>query len=714
MKKITMTLLGLAFAFSANAQDLMVKANQKTLPPEVSKDVLYSALPDGTGNGIISFYSNEPDDFGVYSADDFELQVDSELTSLTVYGFNNGENFPIDFTGMDVYIYENSADNTPAGDPTQSGSGVLELVDLAPAEGAVSYVGVGDEITIDLVEALGAPLQLEAGVYWISFAPRMNVEGADGTLRWNQYSAGSEVTGVNEPYIIDPTEFFGAGRDWNSFSSLGLTDMQSLAFTIEGNVEGDFASVQLIHNAPDPAASVVDVYVNGELAFDDFEFRSASSFRFLPAGVPLQVDIAPGTSADVSESLYNVELTLDVDESYIVVADGVIDPTQFDASVNTIDFGLQVYASARQQAASEGNTDVLVHHGSPDAPTVDVVNQADEAILVDDISFPEYNGYLELPTDDYLIDITTADNSTKVAGYQAYLAQLGLDGAAITVLASGFLDPNANQDGPEFGLWVALPSGGPLVELKDEDFMPFPAPYCGPLLFADGFGNIEPLTYVEFAGIENRTDATVDGSPGHEDFTELTAEVVQGESYDIILEGNTAGNYDNRFAVFIDWNQDGVFDADEVIEITEIISNSTGEDGQQAVQTIEVPVDALTGVTRMRIKKIFGTNAYLDPCSGAAYGQAEDYSINVGTLSNADFTRNDFSFYPNPVNDVLSISTSSTVDSIKVYNMLGQLVKESAPKTSNPQINLSEINAGVYLVSLEVEGSVQTFRVMKK
>jgi hypothetical protein len=42
---------------------------------------------------------------------------------------------------------------------------------------------------------------------------------------------------------------------------------------------------------------------------------------------------------------------------------------------------------------------------------------------------------------------------------------LNLDGAAITVLASGFLNPVANSNGPAFGLWVATAAGGNLIEL---------------------------------------------------------------------------------------------------------------------------------------------------------------------------------------------------------------------------------------------------------
>ncbi|NBC57886.1 MAG: DUF4397 domain-containing protein, partial [Bacteroidetes bacterium] len=229
------------------------------------------------------------------------------------------------------------------------------------------------------------------------------------------------------------------------------------------------AQVQIIHNSADPAAEFVDVYLNGDLLLDDFEFRTSTPFVDVPAGAPIDIDIAPGTSTDVSDSIFNLNTTLTADETYVVVANGVLDPAQFDSSVNTIDFNLDVFAGAQQASTNAGETSLLVHHGSTDAPTVDVAETLVGAgIIVDDISYTEFQGYLDLANLDYEINIELADNSAVVAAYEAPLQTLGLADAAITVVASGFLDPANNQTGPAFGLWVALPAGGALIPLPEK------------------------------------------------------------------------------------------------------------------------------------------------------------------------------------------------------------------------------------------------------
>ncbi len=223
------------------------------------------------------------------------------------------------------------------------------------------------------------------------------------------------------------------------------------------------ARVQVIHNSADALAAEVDVYINSDLALDDFAFRTATPFLDLPAGVEINIGVAPGNSTSVGDVLLSVPVTLTENEKYIVVADGIVSPTGYNPAPP---LSLQVFPMAREMAMDPSKVDVLVHHGSTDAPTVDVVETGVGAgTIVDDISYTEYQGYLELPPADYILDIRDETGTVTVARYQAPLATLGLEGAALTVLASGFLDPSQNSNGPDFGLWVATPVGGPLLPL---------------------------------------------------------------------------------------------------------------------------------------------------------------------------------------------------------------------------------------------------------
>lgn len=241
-----------------------------------------------------------------------------------------------------------------------------------------------------------------------------------------------------------------------------------LAATVIGlgiNANAQTARVQIIHNSADDIATEVDIYLNGELLVDDFAYRTATPFIDAPAGEEIEIDVAPSTSMDVSESIANFPLTLAEDETYVVVADGItgLSATEYTPAPA---FGLEIYDMGREAATEATNTDVLVHHGSTDAPTVDVFETSVPAgTLVDNAPYGAFAGYLELGTADYLLEIRDESGETTVAGYSAPLATLGLDGAAITVVASGFLDPAVNGDGPAFGLWVALATGGDLIPL---------------------------------------------------------------------------------------------------------------------------------------------------------------------------------------------------------------------------------------------------------
>uniref|UniRef100_UPI00286C51F8 DUF4397 domain-containing protein n=1 Tax=Flavobacterium sp. TaxID=239 RepID=UPI00286C51F8 len=228
-----------------------------------------------------------------------------------------------------------------------------------------------------------------------------------------------------------------------------ITNYLRLGFLLlfSNTIFSQTARVQVIHNSADAAAEFVDVYLNGTLLLDNFKFRTATPFIDAPAGVPIQIDIAPSTSTSVAQSIYNITPTLTAGETYVVIANGIVSPTGY---TPTQPFGLSVFAQGRESASNVANTDVLVNHGSTDAPTVDVVETSIPAgTIVNDISYPNFTAdYLELPTANYTLDVRDATGTVVVATYAAPLATLSLQGQALTVVASGFLNPANNSNGP--------------------------------------------------------------------------------------------------------------------------------------------------------------------------------------------------------------------------------------------------------------------------
>jgi len=221
------------------------------------------------------------------------------------------------------------------------------------------------------------------------------------------------------------------------------------------------AMVQIIHNSADIAAENVNIWANGEILIEDLTYGESSAYISVPAETDINLEIqTAGKSAN--SVVYSTTVSFEADQNYVVVASGLFSTdlyTPFEP------FGLEVFEGSRMIATDEMNTDVLVYHGSTDAPMVSVVETGVGAGELFSFSYGEFAGYLELPTNDYILQINDMQGN-PLAAFSVPLAELELEGQSLTVVASGFLFPENNNGGSEFNLMVSLPGGGELVELQ--------------------------------------------------------------------------------------------------------------------------------------------------------------------------------------------------------------------------------------------------------
>lgn len=256
----------------------------------------------------------------------------------------------------------------------------------------------------------------------------------------------------------------------------------------------------------------------------------------------------------------------------------------------------------------------------------------------------------------------------------------------------------------------------------------FPDPYCD----IDPNGTtVEEITAVDFGETHITNEDT---SSILVNKTDSVTDVVPGETYTIVISGDTKGDFYNDIVAFIDWNQNDVLDdEDEVYQIGTLYA-SNGNDGDVVSMDITVPEDAILGTTRIRITKTYTDEegeggappspALINPCAiefdafgmGAnpGFGQALDFTLNVVELGTETFEADALSVYPVPTANVLNVEYKSVINTVKIYNLLGQEVFAKEPFASHLQLDLSTLPTGTYIVQLFTEKGGHSIRVIKE
>lgn len=83
-------------------------------------------------------------------------------------------------------------------------------------------------------------------------------------------------------------------------------------------------------------------------------------------------------------------------------------------------------------------------------------------------------------------------------------------------------------------------------------------------------------------------------------------------------------------------------------------------------------------------------------------------------LSVRDNSLAGFNFYPNPTTGALNLSANKNIDSVSLYNLLGQKVLSTKIGATSSDINLGGLARGTYVMEVTVEGKTGTYKITKK
>jgi hypothetical protein len=106
---------------------------------------------------------------------------------------------------------------------------------------------------------------------------------------------------------------------------------------------------------------------------------------------------------------------------------------------------------------------------------------------------------------------------------------------------------------------------------------------------------------------------------------------------------------------------------------------------------------------------VAGINA--NPADEASLGSVV---VTSNTLSVSDFTTINVSLFPNPTTQNITIQSDKQITDVAIYNTLGQIVKNASPQATNFSVETSNLNTGVYFVSLKTDTASKTIKFIKQ
>jgi len=200
--------------------------------------------------------------------------------------------------------------------------------------------------------------------------------------------------------------------------------------------------------------------------------------------------------------------------------------------------------------------------------------------------------------------------------------------------------PGGGGGGAKKGTGTGTPAGGNGANGKVVISWGSGATYCTPTISNPGYA--DGITLVQFNTINNPSGC-VANTTKYIDNTAISTSVNIGSSYTLTVNQDPDGTYTQYARAWIDWNQNGVFDASESYNLGATI-NTAGISSASPF-SITVPLSAIASFTRMRIASQYSSDP-TNPCS-ISDGEVEDYSIVVlpglttGIITGSPFNQGD-------------------------------------------------------------------------
>jgi hypothetical protein len=201
--------------------------------------------------------------------------------------------------------------------------------------------------------------------------------------------------------------------------------------------------------------------------------------------------------------------------------------------------------------------------------------------------------------------------------------------------------------------------------------------------------DVKKYTALDFVGIETVTN-------------QINASAMDSFEFDVWTPNSTTLKYK-----LVDFGADGAFgggdDKEHELSITPALNTWNH---------VSVPLSAFTGLTtKSNIAQLI--------LASQPTGTSIIYVDNVlfskkGSVGLSSISTEKVGVYPNPANNLLTITSTNAIQTLTIYNALGQSVFTTSPDAINATVDISALPVGLYTIQATINGVDTYNKLIKK
>lgn len=130
--------------------------------------------------------------------------------------------------------------------------------------------------------------------------------------------------------------------------------------------------------------------------------------------------------------------------------------------------------------------------------------------------------------------------------------------------------------------------------------------------------------------------------------------------------------------------------------------------------SVDVPITALGGVIANNLNRGDVAQIGITTANVSNVWYDNIYLHKNTVLNSESFNVSKVKLYPNPATNNLSIESTGTIQNITVFNVLGQEVMNRQVNDASFSLDVSNLNAGIYVIKTNVDGNVSSTKFIKE